>query len=127
MWPGTPHYLELHAKIVQLKLRSSDGRMRETDTADTETTLRIGVCSGLGSALRLSVPPLYRLPSAIWQNGKESADLAGLSDAVLHDQVDKPKECQRRLLVVTHIKFARMYCVFANHTDHIECLLNCDG
>jgi hypothetical protein len=30
-----------YEKIVRLKLRSPDGRMRETDTADTETLLRI--------------------------------------------------------------------------------------
>lgn len=34
-------FTELHAKIVQLKLRSPDGKLRETDCADTETMLRI--------------------------------------------------------------------------------------
>ncbi len=32
---------ELYAKIVQLKMRAIDGRMRDTDAADTETMLRI--------------------------------------------------------------------------------------
>ncbi len=34
-------FTELHAKIVQLKMRSLDGKMRETDAADVETMLRI--------------------------------------------------------------------------------------
>ncbi|MBF6589882.1 MAG: tyrosine-type recombinase/integrase [Ktedonobacterales bacterium] len=34
-------FAEPHAKIVQLKLRSPDGKLRETDCADTETLLRI--------------------------------------------------------------------------------------
>jgi DNA-damage-inducible protein D len=34
-------FSELHAKIVQLKMRSLDGKLRETDAADTETMLRI--------------------------------------------------------------------------------------
>jgi hypothetical protein len=32
---------EVYEKIVQLKLRSPDGKLRETDCADTETMLRI--------------------------------------------------------------------------------------
>lgn len=32
---------ELYEKIVQLKMRAPDGKMRETDCADTETLLRI--------------------------------------------------------------------------------------
>jgi hypothetical protein len=36
-----PGFAELHAKIVQLKMRSMDGKSFATDTADTETLLRI--------------------------------------------------------------------------------------
>ncbi|MCB1113418.1 MAG: Bro-N domain-containing protein, partial [Chlamydiia bacterium] len=32
---------QLYEKIVQLKLQAPDGKMRETDTANTETLLRI--------------------------------------------------------------------------------------
>lgn len=32
---------EAYDKIVQLKMQAEDGKMRETDTADTETLLRI--------------------------------------------------------------------------------------
>ncbi len=38
---GTEGYSELYEKIVQLKLRASDGKMRITDCADTEGILRI--------------------------------------------------------------------------------------
>ena len=34
-------FIELHAKIVQLKMRSLDGKKYATDAADTETLLRI--------------------------------------------------------------------------------------
>ena len=34
-------FIQLYEKIVQLKLVASDGKMRETDTANTETILRI--------------------------------------------------------------------------------------
>jgi DNA-damage-inducible protein D len=34
-------FSQLHAKIVQLKMRSLDGKMRATDAADVETMLRI--------------------------------------------------------------------------------------
>jgi len=34
-------FIELHAKIVQLKMRSMDGKKYATDAADTETLLRI--------------------------------------------------------------------------------------
>jgi hypothetical protein len=34
-------FVEVYANCVQLKLRSADGKMRETDCADTETLLRI--------------------------------------------------------------------------------------
>ena len=34
-------FSELYGKIVQLKLEASDGKMRETDCADTETIFRI--------------------------------------------------------------------------------------
>ena len=34
-------FSELYEKIVQLKIISEDGKMRETDTADTETLFRI--------------------------------------------------------------------------------------
>jgi DNA-damage-inducible protein D len=34
-------WIELHARIVQLKMRAPDGKMRETDAADVETLLRI--------------------------------------------------------------------------------------
>lgn len=34
-------YFELYEKIVQLKLRASDGKMRMTDCGDTEGLLRI--------------------------------------------------------------------------------------
>lgn len=34
-------YNQLYEKIVQLKLQAPDGKMRETDTANTETVLRI--------------------------------------------------------------------------------------
>lgn len=34
-------FIQLYGKIVQLKLVASDGKMRETDTADTETVFRI--------------------------------------------------------------------------------------
>jgi len=34
-------FAELHAKIVQLKMRALDGKMRVTDASDVETMLRI--------------------------------------------------------------------------------------
>lgn len=34
-------FVELYAKIVQLKLEASDGKLRETDCANTETVFRI--------------------------------------------------------------------------------------
>ncbi|MEC7839050.1 MAG: Bro-N domain-containing protein [Chlamydiota bacterium] len=34
-------YVQLYEKIVQLKIEASDGKMRETDTANTETVFRI--------------------------------------------------------------------------------------
>ncbi|MGE0197705.1 MAG: Bro-N domain-containing protein [Simkaniaceae bacterium] len=34
-------FTKLYEKIVQLKLEASDGKMRETDTANTETIFRI--------------------------------------------------------------------------------------
>lgn len=34
-------FIQLYEKIVQLKLQAPDGKMRETDTADTETLFRI--------------------------------------------------------------------------------------
>jgi DNA-damage-inducible protein D len=34
-------FIQLYGKIVQLKLLASDGKMRETDTANTETLFRI--------------------------------------------------------------------------------------
>lgn len=34
-------FFQLYEKIVQLKMQATDGRMRETDTANTETLLRI--------------------------------------------------------------------------------------
>ena len=34
-------FIELHAKIVQLKMCSLDGKKYATDAADTETLLRI--------------------------------------------------------------------------------------
>ena len=34
-------FIQLYAKIVQLKLLATDGKMRETDTANTETIFRI--------------------------------------------------------------------------------------
>ncbi len=34
-------FFQLYEKIVQLKMQSPDGKMRETDTANTETMLRI--------------------------------------------------------------------------------------
>lgn len=34
-------FVQLYSKTVQLKLMASDGKMRETDTADTETIFRI--------------------------------------------------------------------------------------
>lgn len=34
-------FLQLYGKIVQLKLLAADGKMRETDTANTETLFRI--------------------------------------------------------------------------------------
>ncbi len=34
-------YDEVYEKIVQLKMKASDGKMRETDTANTESLLRI--------------------------------------------------------------------------------------
>ena len=34
-------FVQLYGKIVQLKLLASDGKMRETDTANTETVFRI--------------------------------------------------------------------------------------
>jgi DNA-damage-inducible protein D len=37
----TEGFLELYEKIVQLKIEASDGKMRETDCANTETLFRI--------------------------------------------------------------------------------------
>jgi hypothetical protein len=37
----TEGFTQLYEKIVQLKLRAPDGKMRETDTANTETVFRI--------------------------------------------------------------------------------------
>ena len=34
-------FFQLHGKIVQLKMKSKDGKMRQTDTADVETIFRI--------------------------------------------------------------------------------------
>lgn len=34
-------FFQLYEKIVQLKMQAPDGKMRETDTANTETMLRI--------------------------------------------------------------------------------------
>ena len=34
-------FVQLYSKTVQLKLQAPDGKMRETDTANTETIFRI--------------------------------------------------------------------------------------
>jgi hypothetical protein len=69
-------FSELHAKIVQLKMRSLDGKLRATDAADVETMLRIVQ----------SIPSPKAEPVKQWLAGvgaerlQEAADLAGLSE-----------------------------------------------
>lgn len=57
---------EVHEKIVQLKMKAQDGKMRETDTLDTEGILR----------LIESVPSPKAEPFKLWlaRLGKERID-----------------------------------------------------
>ena len=70
-WSDLKHRLieegsEVHEKIVQLKLKAKDGKMRETDTLDTEGILR----------LIESVPSPKAEPFKLWlaKLGKERID-----------------------------------------------------
>ena len=70
-WSDLKHRLieegsEVHEKIVQLKLKAKDGKMRETDTLDTEGILR----------LIESVPSPKAEPFKLWlaRLGKERID-----------------------------------------------------
>ena len=57
---------EVHEKIVQLKMKSKDGKMRETDTLDTEGIFRLIV----------SIPSKKAEPFKLWlaKLGKERVD-----------------------------------------------------
>lgn len=74
-------FIELHAKIVQLKMRALDGRMRATDAANTATLLRIIE----------SIPSPKAEPVKQW--------LAQLGAQRLYDALAERDEAQRRLLI----------------------------
>ena len=57
-------FFQLYGKIVQLKLLAADGKMRETDTANTETIFRI-----IQSIPSPKAEPFKRWLAQVWRWG----------------------------------------------------------